>query len=270
MEQARDVAQRLLQERQQSLRSHREASGQGKQAPVSVVSPTASCPVCKGIGFTRADVPVGHPDFGKALPCQCQQEARRRARQQQLRAQSQVDQLRAFREASFGTFDSWVPGLRSVYLAALQYAKQPEGWLVLVGGNGCGKTHLAVAVAKHCLEREIPTLFALVPDLLDQLRATFEAEAEEGYSEVLRQMKEVELLILDDLGSQAGTPWAKEKLFQLLNFRYNSGLATVITTNDVGFAGMDSRLRSRFGDRRLVQIVTIAAPDFRLHIPPDA
>ena len=103
-----------------------------------------------------------------------------------------------------------------------------------------------------------------------KLRATFEAEAENGYSEMLRQMKEVELLILDDLGSQAGTPWAKEKLFQLLNYRYNGGLSTIITTNDVGFAGMDSRLRSRLFDRRLVQIVTIDAPDFRLHCSPDA
>lgn len=260
MERSGEALHRLLQQRKRLLQSRQEFDQQGQGA---------TCVRCKGAGFTRADVPFGHPDFGKALPCQCQQARQREARQRRLRAQSQIDRLRGFREASFDTFDHRLPGMRSAYEAALRYAEQPDGWLVLVGGNGCGKTHLAVAIVKQCIEHEIATLFALVPDLLDQLRATFEAEAEEGYGEVLRQMKEVELLVLDDLGVQAGTPWVKEKLFQLLNYRYNSGLATVITTNDVGFVGMDGRLRSRLSDRRLVQIVAIDAPDFRLSAPPN-
>ncbi|MBV9358548.1 MAG: ATP-binding protein, partial [Chloroflexi bacterium] len=39
------------------------------------------------------------------------------------------------------------------------------------------------------------------------------------------------VLILDDYGAHSSTPWAEEKLFQLLNYRFNDRLPTVITTN---------------------------------------
>ena len=37
---------------------------------------SATCPHCQGVGFVLADVPLGHPDFGKAMPCHCKQEER--------------------------------------------------------------------------------------------------------------------------------------------------------------------------------------------------
>ncbi|MEO6890922.1 MAG: ATP-binding protein [Ktedonobacteraceae bacterium] len=150
--------------------------------------------------------------------------------------------------------------------AATQFAKTPQGWLVLAGGNGCGKTHLAVAIAKQCLDQGATVLFAIVPDLLDVLRSTFSPPPHAGnaFDEEFRTMREVEVLILDDLGAEQGTPWAMEKLFQLLNYRYNARLATVFTTNKVGLEGIAPRLRSRMSDRRLTRIVTLAdAQDVR-------
>jgi DNA replication protein DnaC len=70
-------------------------------------------------------------------------------------------------------------------------------------------------------------------------------------------------LILDDLGAHASTPWAQEKLFQLLNHRYNAQLPTVITTNQ-RLEELDPRLRSRLQDVGLVNHVLILAPDYRV------
>ena len=70
------------------------------------------------------------------------------------------------------------------------------------------------------------------------------------------------LLILDDLGTQSSTPWAQEKLFQILNYRYNARLPTVITSNH-SLEEIDLRIRSRMVDPDLATIVTILAPDFR-------
>ena len=107
-------------------------------------------------------------------------------------------------------------------------------------------------------------LFAVVPDLLDYLRATFAPDAEEHYDDAFMKMRETELLVLDDLGAEQSTPWANEKLFQLLNYRYNGRLATVITTNKIGFTGIENRIRSRLSDTRLVRVVTLGeAQDFR-------
>jgi DNA replication protein DnaC len=115
------------------------------------------------------------------------------------------------------------------------------------------------------LEEGTIVLFAVVPDLLDYLRATFAPNAEEPYDEAFPKMREAELLVLDDLGAEQSTPWANEKLYQLLNYRYNARLPTVMTTNKIGLVGIENRIRSRLSDRRLVRMVTMAqAQDFRL------
>ncbi len=225
---------------------------------------TSACPICKGAGYLRADVPVGHPDFGKPLACKCKQARRNEARRRLLREQSQIDRLEAFREASFETFQLLLPGVQEAYEVALAFAQVPHGWLVFEGPNGCGKTHLAVSIARRCLEDGAMALFAVVPDLLDYLRATFAPDAEEHYDDAFMKMRETELLVLDDLGAEQSTPWANEKLFQLLNYRYNGRLATVITTNKIGFTGIENRIRSRLSDTRLVRVVTLGeAQDFR-------
>ncbi|NIV30802.1 MAG: ATP-binding protein, partial [Anaerolineae bacterium] len=60
-------------------------------------------------------------------------------------------------------------------------------------------------------------------------------------------------VILDDLGVHSATSWAQEKLFQLLNHRYNHRLPTVFTTS-VPLEEMDDRLRTRLGDPSLSQV----------------
>jgi DNA replication protein DnaC len=223
-----------------------------------------SCPLCNDRGYLRTNVPVGHPQFGKLIECQCKQARKNEARRQRLRDQSKIEQLAAFQEETFASFHFWLPGVEQAYEAAKQFAQTPQGWLVLAGNNGCGKTHLAVAIAKCCLEDGMTVLFAVVPDLLDRLRSAFAPTAEETFDEEFAKMREVEVLILDDLGSEQSTGWATEKLFQLLNYRYNARLATVFTTNKVGLEGIAPRLRSRLSDRRLVCTVTLAdAQDFR-------
>ena len=99
-------------------------------------------------------------------------------------------------------------------------------------------------------------------DLLDHLRAAFGPSSESGVDERLETIRETPLLILDDLGAHHSTPWAQEKLFQILNHRYNSRLPTVITTNQ-RLEELDPRIASRLADLDLSQIFEIPAPDFR-------
>lgn len=227
-------------------------------------TPMVSCSQCQDRGYLRTNVPVGHPQFGKLVACKCKQARVNEGRRQQLIAQSKIEQLAAFQEETFVSFQFWLPGVRQAYEEAMRFAETPVGWLVLAGNNGCGKTHLAVAIAKRCLEDGHTVLFAVVPDLLDRLRSAFAPTAEETFDEEFAKMREVEVLILDDLGAESSTSWATEKLFQLLNYRYNARLATVFTTNKIGFEGIAPRLRSRLSDRRLVRTVTLTdAQDFR-------
>ena len=152
--------------------------------------------------------------------------------------------------------------MRDARSLAQDYVVDPEGWLVFMGPYGCGKTHLAAAIANERVARGLTVLFVVVPDLLDHLRATYAPNSPVSYDQRFNEVRNVEMLVLDDLGTQNATPWAVEKLYQLLNDRHVAGLPTVITTN-LTPRDMDPRLASRLRDQEVVRTVPIFAADFR-------
>lgn len=218
------------------------------------------CPVCHGAGFVREDLPVGDPSFGQAAPCVCKERTLEERRRADLRRMSSLD---AFFDKTFETFDVSVPGVREAYEVARRYAEDPQGWLVLSGGYGAGKTHLAAAIASERLAVGQSVFFSITPDLLDHLRATFAPTSETPYDELFDKVREAGLLALDDLGAENGTAWATEKLFQIINYRYNYRMPTVITTNHRLLSHMDERIRSRLSDLSFVRHVAIDVPDYR-------
>jgi DNA replication protein DnaC len=105
------------------------------------------------------------------------------------------------------------------------------------------------------------TIFAVVPDLLDWLRVSFSPENSATFDEQFEKVRTVPLLVLDDLGSQSTTHWAQEKLFQLLNYRYNAALPTVITTNAT-VSQLETRIRTRITDPEFSSILLMGDFDF--------
>ncbi|MSP13626.1 MAG: AAA family ATPase [Chloroflexi bacterium] len=235
--------------------------------PVDAENKPEVCPICKGVGYLRRNVPVGHPDFGKLVPCRCKVKVWEKQHHEGLRRAGNLDVLERMRFATFlkegvGQRPEIARNLGRAYETCQEFAMRPEGWLVLKGGYGCGKTHLVAAIANYLVERGVPAVFIVVPDLLDFLRAAYAPDSAGSYDERFDRVRNAEVLILDDLGTQSSTPWAQEKLFQIFNHRYNRMLPTVITTN-LELEQFDPRLRSRLTDPGLVNVVTILAEDFR-------
>jgi DNA replication protein DnaC len=152
--------------------------------------------------------------------------------------------------------------IKQAYQKALNFAQLPEGWLILLGDNGCGKTHLAAAIGNRLRQTGKSVLFIVVPDLLDHLRSAFSPESRASYDELFEKVKKAPVLILDDFGEQSATPWAQEKLYQLINYRYNARLATVITTCNT-LDEIESRISSRMMDPSLGLVFNITATDYR-------
>jgi DNA replication protein DnaC len=184
---------------------------------------------------------------------------------------SDVSSLELHHKKTFASFDlrkyekinpDGQQSLEFAFREARKFAERPSGWLVLVGPYGCGKTHLAAAIANYRADLGIPPLFVVVPDLLDHLRATFSPSSSISLDQRFEEVRNAQLLILDDLGTQSTTPWAREKLYQLINHRYNAELPTVITTSSF-HEDLDPRLLSRMQDARLCSIVAITAPGYR-------
>jgi DNA replication protein DnaC len=224
-------------------------------------SPGSSCPICKGTGFVHPLLASGKPDFSRVIACRCTQQELDKERQARLQQYSNLESLTRL------TFDNLLPQGRSgnpaskekfnrVYEATKVFAAEPKGWLILVGPSGCGKTHLAAAIANKRLSHGYPIFFITIPDLLDHLRSAFSPSSEMPYDEFFDRVRNAPLLILDDLGAQSSTPWAKEKLDQLLNHRFNGELPTVITTS-IPIEQLEERIRTRLNDPKLCQICVV-------------
>jgi len=224
-------------------------------------TPGPVCPICKGAGFVHPLLSSGKPDFSRVVACRCTRGELDKERQTRSQRYSNLGSLTRL------TFDNLLPQGRSgnpinqeqfsrAYEAARAFATEPKGWLVLVGPSGCGKTHLAAAIANEHLSRGYPVFFITPPALLDHLRSTFSPNSEIPYDELFEQVRNAPLLVLDDLGAQTGTPWAKEKLEQLLNHRFNSELPTVIVTI-IPIEQLEERIRTRLADPRLCQIYAV-------------
>lgn len=231
---------------------------------------------CQGAGWLRQDVPYGHPHFGKLVECVCLLERRRVQRQQELLQLSGLSH--AQRSQTLATFAPHVKGVQQAFLTVTRFVQtlrnrsevgqeptgEHPGWLVLMGPVGVGKTHLATAAANAAMDANRVVLFATVVDLLDHLRATYAPTSELVYDELVARIRSADLLVLDDLGTQRSTPWADEKLFQLLNHRSQHRLPTVITMNEKAWPHLDERLQSRLSDVQLVQVIRMHdAQDYR-------
>ncbi|HML24569.1 MAG TPA: ATP-binding protein [Aggregatilinea sp.] len=223
------------------------------------------------MGYVTHDVPLDHPHFGKAFPCVCQQETIAARRNTRLR---EMSNLSAVADKTFDSFLLDLPGfnesqlstLRAAHSLALDYAHNPQGWLLFQGTYGSGKTHLAAAIANEVLARGQDVIFITTPDLLDHLRSTFGPDSNVEYDDLFEQVRATRLLILDDLGAESPTAWAQEKLYQLINHRYLNRLNTVITTN-VEPENIDPRVRSRLMDHHLTRPINLNVPDFRAAAP---
>jgi len=219
------------------------------------------CPICKGAGFVHPALDSGKVDFSRVVPCRCSKGELRKKKTEYLEKYSNLGYLSQL------TFDNLSPKGKAasaisrehfaqVYQAAKVFADSPQGWLVFSGPSGSGKTHLACAIANHRLSLGEPVFYIGTADLLDHLRSTFSPTSDTTYDELFEQVKNVPLLVLDDLTLGGATTWAKEKLEQLLQHRFNARLATVITS-DVPLEKIDERLRGHLADNEFCQVWTI-------------
>ncbi len=155
--------------------------------------------------------------------------------------------------------------LRTAVKICKIFAKTPEGWLFITGTHGSGKTHLALACAVERLKKKDTVFIVFVPALLDELRSSFGVNKEITYDNIIEKLRSVDLLVLDDLGSESGTEWSQEKLYQILVFRYNLRLPTIITSSlstdeiELNKEAIGSRLK----DQMIVQEIVLSLSDYR-------
>jgi len=155
------------------------------------------------------------------------------------------------------------PSLAEAKAATLEWlAGMGPGILVLAGGPGRGKTHLAVAAGGALLERGQSVLYRTEPALMGELRT---AAREGALEDRLEAISVVPWLIIDDLGLEPASDWGRAIQDRLIDarWRYASWARTLMTAN-LKAGQMPARVASRLRDRQRVRAVQIAAEDYRV------
>src|SRR6202522_2874544 len=242
---------------------------------------TEVCPLCAGSGWKP--VP-GTPERG-VTRCNCQMQARGSA----MIAAARIPKRYEHCELSNFTID--FPGAdRSVSLAQISASRFVQEFdprdgkgLLLVGGIGTGKTHLAVGILKELIAaRGCACLFCDYRELLKQIQNSYNDSVQATELQVLRPVFEAEVLVLDELGAVKPSEWVWDTVSLILNTRYNDNRTTIITTNfedqpaagtngggSIRMAARAESLGDRIGERmrsrlhEMCRIIKMDGEDFR-------
>ncbi len=152
---------------------------------------------------------------------------------------------------------------REAFEAAKEYAKiiNPHitDGLMFMGDVGTGKTHLAAGILKVAYSRGLDGVLISVPDLLNEIRNGYK---DGSFNE--NKFRQKFLVILDDLGAEKPSDWVKEKLFTLINYRYENKKPLIVTTNCTP-SELISQVGERIADRlrEMCKVVKIEGKSWR-------
>ena len=196
--------------------------------------------------------------------CKCQVVREKQARAERLFVAAKIP--KRFRNKNLEDFDTklqqdaWKIATRYVEKFDELREKDKNG-LCFIGPTGTGKSHLAYGILNSLLAKGVPGLCGSVPEIMDQLRNYSEGET----TERLELLKTLDVVILDDLGAERNSPWVTERLYVIINSRYNEVLPTIITSNHEleelqELPGWE-RITSRIFE--MCHLVVVDGPDYR-------
>lgn len=232
-----------------------------------------ACPhgACDGSGWILGDDDV-------ARPCRCREERLARGRGRGVASAIPA----RYRGVSFDrppvSDMARDPRSRAVVQAVKEYVANLDENLAsgrglwLTGNTGTGKTTLGMLVASAALARGKTVGIYFAPKLLNRIRQTYqESDSENAYADFFARVTSVDLLYIDDLGAERQTDWVVEQLYAVVNERYESRRAMLVTSNaDRGEPGAvdgppdgpeafegERALRRQIGPRTLSRLVEI-------------
>ncbi len=188
------------------------------------------CPQCAGTGWEV----VTEGNISRARRCQCSMSSDT----ENLYISARIPPR--YEGCDFETYTPAEFGQKRAKKLAMDYAENyplldeetfRERSLLFTGNAGRGKTHLGVAILKTLLRKSVPCLFVDFRELLSEIRSSYDEISQTSEYEILRPILNVEILLLDDLGSIRMTDWMKDTVFHIINLRYNNRKPLIVTSN---------------------------------------
>lgn len=189
------------------------------------------CPICRNKGH------IQYVKDDNGIPktwirdCKCE---KTRATIRRMRRSGLKDIIRDY---TFEKFQATEPWQQTIKASAMEYAKTMDGWFFIGGQSGCGKTHICTAICREALLRGQEVRYMLWRDDISKIKAVVN-QADE-YAAAIGPYKNAEILYVDDLfktgkgpdgNAQRPTTGDVNAAFEILNYRYNAKLPTVISS----------------------------------------
>lgn len=212
------------------------------------------CPLCDGYGNII--------DEKGARLCSC-------VRQRSLT--NEIDSARIpnqYKESTLDNFETPTPFLRGSQDKAINYIKnftaQNSKGLYIYGPTGTGKTHLAIGILRGLIELGFDGVFYNIVDLLDTIKATYDPN--NSYSDKNRLEMELnrQIFVLDDFGVQKTSSWVSDRLYALINRRYQD-CKTLIITSNIKMVNLGNQVDNRLFSRIVAMCdeIEISGDDYR-------
>ena len=170
------------------------------------------------------------------------------------------------REGDFLVYGVWQVNILLHFFLPFNYQLPIMVVPVFLGQSFCGKTHLAAAIGNYRIALGGQAMLVEVSALFDYLRQTFSPSSDISFDRRFQEIRAAPLLILDDLKESAtASAWAEDKLYSLLNYRYNAQLHTVLTSalSADAFTLSYPNLWNKLLDSSRCEILSINMPPYR-------
>ena len=191
------------------------------------------CTICKNKGYIAKLVDNGNGSYSHCIAdCKCVEVRNSIMRMKRSGLKDII------KDYTFDKFYATEPWQNAIKQAAMEFAKNPDGWFFLGGQSGAGKTHLCTAICREFLLSGRSVQYMLWRDDVVPIKAA--ANDGDAYKKLIDRFKNAEVLYIDDMFKTGKAPDGTAMkitgadvnvAFEIINFRYNNpALVTIISS----------------------------------------